>query len=234
MKTLGIMQPYFLPYIGYYQLINTVDLFVLHDDVKFSKGGWINRNRILQNGASVFITLPLHKGSDYCTIAERRLADNWPSHRVKLLNRIKNEYGKATHFNQVFPVIEDCLQYPGSNLCKLINHSINTTCRHLGISTPIVLSSQLSLPDHLKGEKRVIEICKSKEAAIYYNPIGGLDLYRRENFASHGIELRFLKARPLSYLQFNHPHVPFLSIIDVMMFNSPTIIRDYLQNYEIL
>ena len=83
------MQPYFMPYIAYYQLINEVDQFVIYDDIKYTKKGWINRNRILSNDKEAVISIPIRKGSDFLDIKDRFLSDNWPSERKKLLNRLK-------------------------------------------------------------------------------------------------------------------------------------------------
>src|SRR5688572_4948402 len=103
---LGIMQPYLFPYIGYFQLMNAVDEFVIYDNIEFTKRGWINRNRILVNGKPVFITLPLRNDSDYLHVKDRFLADNWVLHRKKNLNRIVESYNKAPLFASAFPIIE--------------------------------------------------------------------------------------------------------------------------------
>jgi hypothetical protein len=106
---IGIMQPYFFPYIGYFQLINYVDEFVIYDNIKYTKKGWINRNRILVNGKDVYISLPLKKDKDSLNVDERFLSDIWIMERKKMLNRIKESYKKAPNFHQVFPIIEECV-----------------------------------------------------------------------------------------------------------------------------
>ena len=83
----AIMQPYFLPYIGYLQLLNSVDKFILYDDIEYTKKGWINRNRIVDGE---IITLPLKKDSDYLNVVERRLSDDWRKQKTKLLNKIES------------------------------------------------------------------------------------------------------------------------------------------------
>src|ERR1700749_4655397 len=110
------MQPYLFPYIGYYQLINAVDEFVVYDNIEFTKKGWINRNRILVNGGDAYITLPLKKDSDYLHVCQRYLADTWPAERKKMLNRITESYRKSPFFELAFPVLEQCVMFDDHNL----------------------------------------------------------------------------------------------------------------------
>lgn len=225
---IGIMQPYFFPYVGYYQLMNAVDEYVVYDNIEFTKKGWINRNRILVNGADAYITLPLKNDSDFLPVNQRYLADSWPVERNKILNRIRESYRKAPHFESVFPVIERCVLFGESNLFAFLYNSLNVIKDHLGIDTRLVISSEIPVDHTLKSEEKVLEICKARNAATYVNPIGGVELYDKSNFSDHHIELQFLQSLPLNYRQFNHEHVPWLSIVDVMMFNSPDEITDIL------
>ena len=118
----GIMQPYLFPYIGYFQLMNAVDEFVLYDNIEYTKKGWINRNRILVNGKDTYIGLPLKKDSDFLTIVERNLAENWPAERKKILNKISSSYKKAPQFGKVYPVIESAFMFEDFNLFNFIYH----------------------------------------------------------------------------------------------------------------
>lgn len=232
--TLGIMQPYIFPYIGYFQLMNAVDEFVIYDNIKFTKKGWINRNRILVNGADSFITLPLKKDSDYLDVKDRYLADVWVEERKKLSNKIKAAYLKAPYFDLAFPVIEKAILYNENNLFKFIFNSLNVIKNFLEIQTSLVISSTIPIDHHLKSEKKVIEICKAKTADIYLNPIGGTALYSIENFKHDGIDFRFLKTNEIMYSQFKNEFVPSLSIIDVMMFNSKSDINFFLNSYTLI
>ena len=231
---LGIMQPYFFPYIGYFQLMNAVDEFVVYDNIEFTKKGWINRNRILVNGQDSFITLPLKKDSDYLDVRDRYLADSWPSERVKMLNRIKESYRKAPQFDSVYPVIEKSILFEESNLFKYILNSLNIVKAYEGIDTPLIISSTLAIDDTLKADKKVIAICKARNADTYVNPIGGIQLYIKDDFKNEGIDLHFLKANDFEYKQFDNEFVPWLSIIDVMMFNSREEIKEYLNSFYTL
>ena len=231
---LAIMQPYFLPYIGYFQLINAVDEFVVYDNIEFTKKGWINRNRILVNGKDSYITIPLKKDSDYLDVKDRYLAEIWFSERNKILNRIISSYRKSPNFNSIYPLIEECIMFEERNLFKFILNSFNRIKEYLGISTPLLTSSTISINHALKAEKRVIEICKARKANIYLNPIGGVQLYKKDDFKDEGIDLYFLKTSDVTYKQFNNDFVPSLSIIDVMMFNSKGRINEMLKEYEII
>jgi hypothetical protein len=212
------MQPYFLPYIGYWQLIAAVDAFVVYDNIKYTKKGWINRNRFLMNGADAVFSLPLRKDSDFLDVNQRYLADSYD--REDLLNRFREAYRKAPEFFSVVPLLEQIIRNPAANLFEYILWSIRAVCEFLEIKTPLVVSSTIACDHSLKSAERVQAICKALGADTYVNPIGGLELYSKEDFASHGIDLKFLKALPFQYEQSGNVFVPWLSILDVLMFNS--------------
>lgn len=228
MLMIAIMQPYFFPYIGYFQLMNAVDTFVIYDNIQYTKKGWINRNRILANGKDEYISVPLKKDPYYLCVKDRFLADTWTNERKHTLNKIAECYKKAPHFRDVYGLIEQCLVYEEHNLFSFILNSLNAVKDYLNINTPFVVSSTINTDHSLKGEEKVIGICQALGAMNYLNPIGGLKLYKREEFAKAGIQLNFIKTGDVQYSQFNNEFVPFLSIIDVMMFNSKEKIRDFL------
>jgi hypothetical protein len=227
------MQPYLFPYIGYFQLMNAVDEFVVYDNIEFSKG-WVNRNRILVNGKDSFVTIPLKKDSDYLDVRERFLAENWDSEKKKIMNRLAESYRKAPFFKNAYPVIEQCVLYNEPNLFGFIFHSLNKLSEYLSIRSPLIVSSTVLIDHKLKGEEKVIAICKARKASAYFNPIGGVDLYKKSAFNNAGIELRFLKSNELNYKQFNNEFVPWLSIIDVMMFNSTEEVSAFLNSYSLI
>lgn len=230
---IAIMQPYFLPYIGYFQLMNAVDEFVIYDNIQYTKKGWINRNRILVNGQDSYITLPLKSDSDYLNIVDRILSDSWQSEKLKLLNRIKSSYLKAPYFETVFPLISTVVLFEDHNLFRFIENSLLVVKNYLNISTPLITSSKLDIDSSLKSEKKVISISQSRSASMYINPIGGVELYSQSNFRDAGIQLHFLKTDPIVYKQFQNEFIPFLSIVDVMMFNSQESVKHYLGNYSL-
>ena len=216
--TIAIMQPYFMPYIGYWQLIGAVDAFVLYDNIKYTKKGWINRNRFLRNDVEAAFNLPLRKDSDFLDVAQRYLADSFD--RENLLNQFREAYRKAPEFSSVMPLLEGIIRNPAANLFEYILASIRAICDFLGIKTPLLVSSTIDCDHSLKSAERVQAICKALGADTYLNPVGGMELYSKEDFARHGIDLKFLKALPLEYQQSGNPFVPWLSIIDLLMFNS--------------
>lgn len=225
---LAIMQPYFLPYIGYFQLIAAVDVFVVYDNIKYTKKGWINRNRLLRNGAAVTFSLPLRKDSDSLDVRDRHLSEDFD--REKLLNMIRGAYERAPHFRTAFPTIKEVVEYDEANLFRFLFNSILRLCEHLGIDTKVVTSSDVAIDHDLKSQDRVIALCEALGAATYLNPIGGTELYSAGDFSDKGIELRFLKSRPISYAQFGQAFVPWLSIIDVMMFNPPEQVEAWIKS----
>lgn len=233
-KRLAIMQPYFMPYIGYFQLINSVDEFVIYDNIQYTKKGWINRNRILVNGKDYLITLSLKKDSDYLDVVDRELSDSWSKDRIKMLNLIKSAYNKSTQFEPVFDLISKCLNNPERNLFRFIYDSIVLINEYLEISTPIVISSSIEIDHSLKSQDKVIELCKKQKADNYINSIGGVSLYNKDTFNQSGIQLNFIKSNQISYNQFTNEFLPWLSIIDVMMFNSREEIQKYLNNYTLI
>jgi len=217
---IGIMQPYIFPYIGYFQLINAVDKFVIYDNIQFTKKGWINRNRLLLNGKDEYFTLPLKSDSDFLNVKERELSLDWLKEKTKVLNKIKENYKKAPYFNEVYNLVESNFNFECLNLFEFILNALKNTLNYLSIKTEIVISSTLAINHNLKAEEKVIAICKELNAETYLNPIGGIELYSKEHFLNEGIKLNFIKANNCVYKQLNNEFIPFLSIIDVMMFNS--------------
>lgn len=213
----AIMQPYFLPYIGYYQLINSVDLFIVYDNIKYTKKGWVNRNRILQNSKDVMFSLPLKYDSDSLDVRARELAADF--NRKKLLNQISGAYHRAPYFAQTFMLIEELMRHDEKNLFQFLHYSIARTCEYLGITTQISVSSDIAIDHSLKSQDRVLALCEAVGATTYINPIGGMALYAQDDFMARNIELKFIESTAMEYPQFDNPFVPWLSILDVMMFN---------------
>ncbi|GLI08714.1 hypothetical protein YDYSG_47460 [Paenibacillus tyrfis] len=229
---IAIMQPYFLPYIGYFQLINAVDVFVIYDNIEYTKKGWFNRNRFLQNGRDVYFSISVQKDSDYLNVNDRKIALDF--NKKKLLNQLSEAYKKAPHFLQGIKIFEDSLLNNETNLFKYICYSINTVVKSLDIRTKIIISSSIDIDHSLRGQSKVLAICKQLNASTYINSIGGVDLYSKEVFAENEIELRFIRSKPIIYTQFKNEFVPWLSIIDVMMFNDLDNIKKMLEDYEVI
>ena len=223
------MQPYFFPYLGYWQLIKAVDRYIVYDDVAFIKGGWISRNNILLNGQKHLITLPLDNPSSFKNINMIAITENQQA-KNKIIRTIKAAYEKAPYYSTVMPMLEQLL-YSNNNIAMLNYNSILTIDNYLGIDTEVILSSSLDKNNSLKGEEKVLHINNLLGSDTYYNAIGGQDLYDKTVFAEHGIDLKFLKMNDIQYKQYKNEFVPMLSIIDALMFNSIESMRELLDAY---
>lgn len=236
MITLGIMQPYIFPYIGYFQLINAVDKFIIYDDVNYIKQGWINRNYILVNKQSFCFTIPLENPSSFQLICETQLNKkfyrDWAN---KFIKTIDQNYKKAPFFEAVSKVVKEVLLDEKVTIAELALSSIKLIVNYLNIGTVIEDSSSVYENAPLKSQARVLDICKKESAKKYINPIGGTELYSKETFEKEGISLNFIKSASINYQQFRNPEfVPWLSIIDVLMFNDKAKVSEFLNNYDLL
>ena len=230
---LGIMQPYFLPYIGYFQLLNYCDTFVLYDDVEYSKKGWINRNRIQQDGEIRLFSLSLKKASDYSTIKARLLSENFD--RSKLLRTFESAYRKAPHFDELINFLGPIVSFESNNLFSYLENSISVVGEHLGVNTKLIKSSELDIDPKFRGQERVLEICNLLKAEQYINPVGGLNLYDVDSFKSRGLDLKFIKSRLTPYFQGDFDFIPALSIIDQIAFSgSSEITQTLVSDYDLL
>jgi hypothetical protein len=227
---LAIMQPYFLSYIGYFQLIHAVDKYVIYDDVNYIKQGWINRNRLLLNNQEFMFTLPLYGASSFKKINEVEI--DITKYKTKFLKTITQAYKKAPFFSNVFPIIETIISNTEKNLAKFLIVSLKKILFYLEITTPLLISSNIEKDNELKAQDKVIHICNKLECDTYINAIGGKNLYNTSTFLEHNISLMFLKTNPIVYKQFDNNFIPQLSIMDVMMFNSKETIKDMLDNFS--
>ncbi len=224
------MQPYFFPYLGYWQLINAVDTFVIYDDVNFIKKGYINRNSILINSTPHRITLELTGASQNKRINEIIVGGN----SVKILKTIETNYKKSPHFEDVFSLLKKVLDQKEKNLAKFLGNSIEMINRYLDISTNVIYSSTLEKNDSLKGQEKILDICTTLDAKQYINPIGGQELYDKKDFNEKEIQLNFIKMKNIVYKQFSNDFIPNLSIIDVLMFNDKDSIKKMLLEYDLI
>ncbi|MEO2280284.1 WbqC family protein [Pseudoalteromonas pernae] len=229
------MQPYFLPYIGYWQLLNSVDTFVIYDDIKYTKRGWINRNRVIQpDGNIVNISLPLKSGSDSANINERFLAHDYAKQIQKTTRRLEAFYRKATYFEDGIEVFLNATDFNSDNLFEALYWSVINLKEVLGITTEIVRSSSLEPNSHLKGQDRVLNICNQLKAEKYINPPGGKSLYNQVDFNSKNIELSFLEPEITNYQQYElDSFIPSLSILDVLMFNGVEKSHDMVKQWRL-
>ena len=231
---LAITQPYLFPYIGYWQLIAAADRFVLLDDVNYIKKGFINRNRILYENSAHPFTISLDHPSRNKLIMDSKLSEE-TNNRPNFLRLIQDAYRRAPYYDAVYPMIERVMTNPETDLTEFIFYSIRETASYLGVNTDFTKSSLVEKDPSLRGQDRIIAICKKLGADIYINPTGGRELYDQESFAANGLQLYFIdmKHEMVKYRQFAEPFIENLSIIDVMMFNSVEEISEMLKQYEL-
>ncbi len=252
---LAIMQPYFFPYIGYFQAIKAVDEYMLYDNLYFSKGASMYRNKYVNHiGRTCFFMVPLKEKSSFKKISDVEVLDNGKWRKKMLLDFYMN-YKRAKYFDDVYPILEKVINYPTNKLSELNYQSIKSVCDYLKINTKITTDTSLfnDLEEKLLVEDvdetvfpnvklknwerkvvRILEICRMKHSNAYVNAIGGMSLYSKEDFSANGIDLNFVKTKDISYKQFGNDFVPNMSIIDILMFNSVEEVHNLLDQYELI
>ena len=223
---LAIMQPYFFPYLGYFQLIHAVDKCILYDNVNYIKKGWVNRNRLLEmNKTPVYIYLPLKQSSSNKLIKEIEI-DNTKPWKTTFLKIIEHNYKRSNFFEEVYPIIKDIIMFDEANLSRFNYNLLKTICTELKIEMRLYFKSEeyeqiemeiCNEDKFYRMHSRIIEICKYEKAETYVNPIGGQELYNKKYFGSYGIELLFLNTQEYHYEQNSREYFDHLSIIDVLM-----------------
>jgi ACT domain-containing protein len=228
----AIMQPYFLPYIGYFQLIKSVDKFIILDDVNFIKGGWINRNIIANKSISQWLTIPLDAASPNKLINEIDIVQNelW---KFKMIKTIKQIYGKNYNNAFLLSIIINLIEQANGNLSKYLSKTISDLCNILNIKTDIINITDFPKSNELNAQERIISICKKAEASVYVNLPGGKTLYDTLRFQSDNIELRFIEPKvPVGLLSSGLNNSIKVSIIDLILRNSSESIAEALDSYQ--
>lgn len=227
----GIMQPYFFPYLGYFDLICRADEWVVFDITQYTPKSWMTRNRILHPSQGwQYINVPIHKHSGRQPIYSILLAD-----KKKCLNHIVGQLGHykkyAPNYFAVTRLVEGA--FSATNTDSLVELNVNAlrgVCAYLDIHFAPIIASQSNLPfppiEH--AGQWALEICTIIGADAYINPPGGRDLFRPEEFYARGIKLMFSEMPSFTYDCRPYAFETHLSIIDVLMWNSPQQVRDYL------
>ncbi len=227
------MQPYFFPYLGYWQLLNFVDRFIIYDDVNFIKRGWVNRNRILINGKPSYITIPLHQASQNKLIYDLFIQSS-SAWQAKMIKSIENTYRKAPFFPDVFPLIKHIIGYKTDNLANFLIYQLKTIAAFLGIRTELINSNQRYKNLKSAGQNRIIDICKHENTNIYVNLQGGQTLYNPAAFREQNIELYFIVMQQISYTQRSAGFTANLSIVDALMEIGPQGVARQLNKFSLL
>lgn len=214
--TVALMQPYLLPYLGYFHLMSAVDRFIIHDDVQYIKGGWINRNRFLRDGEPVIFTLPVRQGGHNRLISESHYADQLPEALSRILRQFDAAYRGSDHYRAVVTFLRGVAPLGERSVVTFNAFMLRVLAKTFGLRASFSLSSELGIDPRSRGQDRVIEICRRVGADCYLNPLGGRDLYDREAFARAGLHLGFIESTFLQYPQASNSFVPALSIVDVL------------------
>lgn len=255
---LAIMQPYLFPYLGYFQLIRAADVFMLYGNSDYIDKGWVNRNRIGKRNTSVDLkfTVPVKRHSSDKSIRNTRIQYEGNDWQRVLLRQIYFNYCKSPYYNEVYPLIETCLQPKFETIAELNEFTIRRLTEFLSIETKIIngdakymkLESALhqmgtcgyrDFPEYeglrtCRRTLRIIEICRNENCSHYLNPIGGQALYPIEEFEHYGVSLQFLRMHPVQYPSVTQPFLPNLSIIDVLMQNGAKKTQDLLNCYTLI
>ena len=227
---LGIMQPYFMPYIGYFQLMKAVDKYVVYDDVNYIKGGWANRNHILINGEKEMFTVTLQKASQNKLFNEIVIGDDFK----KLMKTLQMNYSRAINFDQTMVLMERIISFPNKQLAVFIANSFREILSYLAVETEILMSSEIPKDNSLRGKDKIIQICEILGADTYYNAVGGKNLYDQEEFREHGITLNFVDSLPQVYSQLHtREFVSGLSMVDVLMNNTKDEVNRLLDSFQL-
>ncbi|RJR15163.1 MAG: hypothetical protein C4581_12625 [Nitrospiraceae bacterium] len=231
---LGIMQPYFYPYLGYFDLINYSDKWVVFDTVQYIRHGWMNRNRIVNpNGGWQYIIAPLKKHSRNTLIKDIEVMDD-PGWHSRILGQIQH-YRKAPYFTEVYRLMEECLEIRESSLSRLNVAILCNVCRYLDISFKYEFYSEMDLKiGQIEGPADwALRISEAMGAGEYVNPPGARNMFDEAKFQELGMKLTIRELPVFVYECGGFEFVPGLSIIDVLMWNSPEQIKNYLDFHEV-
>lgn len=229
----ALMQPYFFPYLGYYQLINSVNEFVIFDEVQYIRRSWITRNKILNaHKESIYINVPVCKSPRETKIKDIRIINdiNW---QKKIIHQLLY-YKDAPNFSSVMEFVKECLNIKFDNINQLNTSLLRKTCNLLNINTHIsVLSEKLPFINEAnEADEWGIIVSKALEASTYINAIGGKEFYSSQKYKDEGLNIQFINPILEPYKQFNHEFVPGLSIIDVLMFNKINKVKEMIEIQE--
>ena len=227
---LGIMQPYFFPYLGYFDLINYSDLWIVFDTVQYIRHGWVNRNRILHPKQGwQYIVVPLKKHSRETVIRDIEIGKN-PMWYQRILGQNRHYKKKAPYFRETFRLVEECLAIEERSISRLNVVILEKVCLYLGIPFEYEYFSemQLELESIVEPGDWALRISEKIGAEEYVNPPGAAEIFDSSKFEASGIKLTIRKRLPFEYACPGYEFVPGLSIIDVLMWNQPDKVKEYL------
>ena len=226
----AVMQPYFFPYIGYFQLMHAVDCFVIFDDVQYIERGWVNRNLVRLDDRAIWLTLPVWKAARHLRINERSYALDDQT-RGDVLRRIQACYSRSSNHTEMGALVATIMESSESNVARFNGHLLRVIAGVLGIDCAIVYASETADCGTLRGVERILELCRVLGATHYVNAIGGKALYDEAAFSMQGIKLSFLSSKIEPPILREGPQ--HLSIIDTLMTHPVSTIRSMLTHHEL-
>jgi hypothetical protein len=236
MMKIGIMQPYFIPYLGYFSLIDATDRWILFDTPQYIRHGWVNRNRVLKPAKDdwQYLSVPLEKHSQETTILDVSIKQNgWQDKMIAQLSHYKK---KARYYDPVIGLLQDSFtkQKDDFSLVNLNAQLILDICTYCGMEIKIELFSEMDLTIGTVSapDEWALEISKSLCATHYLNPPGGQEFFDKSKYDNAGIKLHFLESSLPPYYQANNSFIPGLSIVDALMFNSPQDVLGMIKYYQ--
>jgi WbqC-like protein family len=226
----AVMQPYFFPYIGYFQLIHAVDIFVIYDDVNYINRGWINRNVLKFGREEKLFSVPVEKISQNKKIRDLNLKDDaiWWS---KFSKNLELNFASAPFRSETMELYHRIKDFPDRNLATFVGNSIIQICSHLALDTKIIYASELNIPQEYVGEQRIIRICQQLEATTYINAVNGKQLYTKETFSTAGIDLFFIN---LQKSFFQDGFDPFFSTLQALFYYGKIQYSSRLKHFELI
>jgi hypothetical protein len=234
---LGIMQPYFFPYLGYFSLMKGTDRFVILDSVQYIKRGWIARNRVLHPDAGwLYIRVPLITHGHHTRISEIQI-DNSQNWKKRILSQLLHYRKIAPYYHAVAGLLHELFDKNFDSIVSLNRESLSAVCQYLGIERELSVFSQMNLPIETPeaSDEWALNICKSLgNVTEYRNPPGGQSFFDKSKYERAGIDLKFQKVCLKPYEQKRSSFEAGLSIIDVMMFNSREEVNGMLDRYELI
>jgi hypothetical protein len=240
--SLGAMQPYLFPYLGYFQLMNCVQTYVFCGNLQYIKRGWVNRNRVFtdfKKNETGYFTFSVTR-DDYRKNINQRYYSSLKKDCDKLRNILFQNYKRASYFEEAYGVIDKALQFQNENVAYFNMNACYLIAQYLEITSNItctdIIEDEAFINKfyELDYEQRVIFLCDYFGEDYYINAIGGMPLYHRNIFADRNMMLGFIKMEDISYRQFDNEHISNLSIIDVMMHNHVEDIKRLLAKYQII
>lgn len=214
MTTLAVLQPSYLPWLGFFDQVHRADHFVFYDDVQFDKNGWRNRNRVKSKNGPVWLTVPVRSSGRACQpINEVEIgAGAW---QRKHLQTIAQLYAKSPFQNAYLPELSELLHKGETHLAELDIDICRAMCRWFGLATPTYRSSELGVA----GDRntRLLELCRFFGADTYLSGNAAQSYLDVEFFAANGVKVVWQDFEHPQYPQLHGDFTPYLSAIDLLL-----------------